>query len=118
MTLPPRLQHLSKVAEEGPQASIYVLLDPKDGKPRWLGCSLDPRARASQHWHDAKYGYTRSNKHLYEWLLSLSAPPDYEVLAKVPVQDRWKAELEWTNRLLEGRSCKIFNIRKGKSVYR
>lgn len=115
MDLPPRLEHIAAIE---PKAYVYALLDPGDREPRWIGSSLDPRHRAWQHWHDAKYGYTRSNQQLYEWLLSLAAPPGVLILEEVPKGQRWEAEARWTEDHLARKDSMIFNQRLGKSRYR
>ncbi len=117
MSLPPRLAHLAGLAPAPRPVKIYELIDPGDGKARWIGSSLNPEHRAWQHWNDARLGYTRSNQLLYEWLISLDKPPESRVLDEVREEDRWQAEAEWTRRYLGKADCQLFNIMKGRSPH-
>lgn len=110
--LPPRLAHLAGREPPVRRVWIYVLLDPADGRPRWVGSSYSPQHRAQQHWDDAREGYTRDNPALYEWLRSLDQPPEYDILAETTEATRWDDEERITVEMSET-GHKLLNMYPG-----
>ena len=96
---------------EGPY--IYVLIDPRDERIRYVGCTRDPESRFRSHSTPAW------SKKLMEWRADLreegfgpifwvidtaNVPPDYDMRRKVP------KESEWIQRLARY-GCDLLNVR-------
>lgn len=77
--------------------SVYALLDPETGRPRYVGHSKNVVERVAIHWGTRHYAY---HLPVRAWLRTLSEPPPYAVLvADVPFERRFEVEATWTERL-------------------
>ena len=99
-------------ASEPRTASVYVLLDEGTRKIRYVGQSVRLRHRLAQHWQRRKLA-AHLNPALAEWLRSLSAPPECQILQAVPYEQRFKAEEYWTDLLREVPGIELLNISSG-----
>lgn len=77
--------------DRGPVA-IYVLIDPRDNTVRYVGKTLNPRARLKQH------TFGRGNAERDSWVSELRSAgfaPRMEILEKVPISGWEAAERKW-----------------------
>lgn len=83
---------------------IYALLDPRDGKPHYVGCTTNPEARYQDH----AYCNGRKQAPLTRWLKKLKqygTGPQMTILETVTVsvdsrnKDPYQREFEWIRKL-------------------
>lgn len=76
---------------------VYVLVDPRDGRPRYVGCTMNPRQRMSAHLNANKS--TEGNGRRCEWvreLKTLGLAPKMMGLGKaVGFRAAQKLEASW-----------------------
>ncbi len=79
---------------------IYVLIDPRDGKTRYLGKTNDPFSRFKAHLGSKKKS-TRSPK-LFSWIEELKAEnliPELKIVEIVRLEDSRFTEFNWWKKL-------------------
>lgn len=90
---------------------LYVLIDPTTAKIRYIGISVNPKKRLSQHLHEAKSGV---NSEKCKWIRALPSPPIMVILDEG--EPDFIAELEIrfirTHRKLYGKES-LFNLGDG-----
>lgn len=88
--------------------SIYALVDPRDGAPRYVGRSSAPRKRFYAH---ISVGLIRmENRRRYDWVRELEAHglrPALLILETCQIEQAAEAELRWIERYRP--SGKLFN---------
>jgi hypothetical protein len=98
-------------------AYVYAVLD-VDGRPRYVGHSLDPEQRVYSHWRHRRTPLrNRENLGFYGWLQSLACRPQYCILAVVPFADRYTAEHRWTDLLRQSAGIELLNINSGARLH-
>lgn len=80
-----------------------------EGLLRYIGKSSNPRRRRADHLFNAKTGI---KSHHYNWLRSLSKPPDLELLARAPANAWEDVERYWIA-LAKDYGCKLTNQTEG-----
>ncbi len=80
------------MADQGRKATaIYALLCPTTGEVRYIGKSVNPRARLAHHIHLARKG---SNNYSARWVATLLADGRYpvmQILKRVPAGEEWQS---------------------------
>ncbi|SEC88544.1 hypothetical protein SAMN05216489_01878 [Streptomyces sp. 3213] len=92
-----------------PRVEIYALLD-ADGTVRYVGRSVNARARASSHRRDVAR-YPDDDRPVATWLRSLDASPAARVLARVVASQASAAEETWIRRLRRDPAARLLNLR-------
>lgn len=90
--------------------AIYLLIDPRDQAPRYVGKSVQPKHRYKQHCN-VKNRVSWVNRWLGE-LQSLGLKPTMEVLEWVKPEDWQEAEIRWIAYYKE-LGAKLCNLTKG-----
>jgi hypothetical protein len=95
-------------------ATIYALCDPDTEEIRYVGMSITPDYRYSQH-----VGNNRPKHHgMYEWIKELRAQnkrPGFKVLAEVPCEEARTAEEQWIHDLVKS-GVPLLNIHKNPNA--
>jgi group I intron endonuclease len=78
--------------------NIYVLIDPRDNTPRYIGKANNPLKRLAGHCKDSHKQNTHKNAWLQQ-LENLKLSPLMEVLEKVPMSCWQEAEIWWISYL-------------------
>lgn len=95
------------IADEHEQAYIYALCDPDSGDVRYVGQTLTPEKRLSEHLTD-KYPCRKT-----KWIAELRVTgkrPVMRILTTCAPGDRFRVETEWLVRL-RGQGAKLTNSR-------
>jgi len=91
--------------------SIYVLIDPRDSAPKYVGQSRDPKRRLNQHMGDA----TRCDSVMLDWLRDLKyigMRPEIKILEVVSTDLADKAERKWIKKHWAAGAA-LFNLTSG-----
>lgn len=76
-------------------AYIYALRDPETGKVMYVGTSINPRERLSNHYGE------KNHKDKYLWIRALvgkGMKPELVILQRCRFNNRYRREAEWTYR--------------------
>jgi hypothetical protein len=98
-------------ARNGSQSErqIYALLGP-DRKPRYVGMSVNAKARALAHWQQR--GWRRTN--LAQWLRTLPEQPELWLIQTVPAEQGRDAEVYWIKLLAQIPGLELLNVHRGR----
>lgn len=83
---------------------VYVIFD-ENGKPRYIGCTINLKDRLYTHWKERKYRDTP----LGRWLLTLDQRPDAWILDEVPY-DCWTESEEYWIKFFRQVGADLLNI--------
>lgn len=92
---------------------IYLLRDPRDGEVRYIGRTLDPRARLVAHISSARNGCRYHSARWIAQLLRGGFEPSMELLLELPEDESWQ---EHERRLIaeyRARGARLTNITEG-----
>ena len=81
-------------------ATIYVLVDPRDGAVRYVGLTVDPKSRLRHHMTTARQQVTRKERWLWE-LKSHDLVPVMRVLETVDIDVAREVETRWIEHYLD-----------------
>lgn len=83
----------------GAPVTIYALIDPRTGEPRYVGKTSAPLKRLAGHLSDARCGGKSPKAHWLRELLASGLAPEMQVLEEVEPGDWRAAEQRWAERL-------------------
>ncbi|MDQ3816857.1 MAG: GIY-YIG nuclease family protein [Thermoproteota archaeon] len=93
---------------------IYALVDPRDGRFRYVGKTIDPQARYASHLQDAKkYLYSKSKTDWINELVERGYRPVMLGLATLSIEQLPESEQQFIE-LLQKFRCPLTNIVRGR----
>ncbi len=90
--------------------TVYALLDPRDGRVRYIGCTSNPTRRLKAHISDGRRGHQTSKARWIASLLELGARPQLTILESVTTADGPNAEARWL-RIFHNAGAPLTNAR-------
>ena len=93
---------------------IYQLVDPRDGKPFYVGCTTNPHRRLIQHSKNPSGGSASK----IEKILNSGSKPELEILDRITTETRalaenleeaWIEKITWQHFESSGQLYKLFN---------
>jgi hypothetical protein len=88
-----RIRALLALAESNRNYEIYVLLDPDDGRIRYVGVSRDAKQRLRWHWN--KRRSSGGNRAVADWLCTLANPCEMIIIDWAKEDERYEVERRW-----------------------
>jgi len=87
-----------RLSDDDPETFIYALLD-VDGTPRYVGKTMTPRKRLTEHWFSRHGRHGNGQTAVARWLATLVEPPVMEILQVTTRATATEAERHWIRTL-------------------